>query len=354
MKVAFVHKLIYDYRLSFYDMLGDEPDIDLTVLHSGQPMASQSSSFTEVILAERKVGGFLWQSDLESRLKDQDVVVYLFDIRYLSTIWHLGRCRVRRKDQARVLFWGIGFGTSFIGRLAGNRLRVPLTHLCEGVAVYMPKNKVALVRAGVAAEKVFVAPNTVQIKKPFLPKLSNRCRFVFLGSLKSRKRLEDLLIAFAEIVTKLPANSGVDIIGGGDIHHYQKIASSLGIADKVKFHGHVTDEAIISEVFSNALACISPGQIGLTVLHSFAFGTPFVTSYDAISGGEIENLTHGHTGMFYDGSVGQLSDVMLAFSLTPEMSHQMGEAAYLYYSEKMTLDKLTGSFLNQFRRVNFD
>lgn len=345
MKVSFVHKLIYDYRLSFYESLGREPDIDLTVLHSGESMRQETSSFKEVILAEKKFGGFFWQQEIGRYLEGQDVVVYLFDIRYISSIQRI----VRRLDDSRVLFWGIGLGESKISRLIGNRFRVFMTRYADRVAVYMPGNKDFLIESGAQGEKIFVSPNTVEVKNPFLPELSDRSRIVFLGSLKPRKRLEDLLIAFSRVSQKLPEEIGIDVIGGGDINRYQELATSLGIKDRVKFIGHLTDETVIGRIFSKAIVCVSPGQIGLTVLHSFAFGTPFVTSFDAITGGEKENLKHGKTGLFYDGSIGQLADLIESLVTNPEYAHGMGAAAYQYYQDSMTLDKLTNSFLKQFR-----
>ena len=50
--ILFVHKLIYDYRLSFYEQLASYPEYDVTVLHSGNSIKRPESNFREIIVSE--------------------------------------------------------------------------------------------------------------------------------------------------------------------------------------------------------------------------------------------------------------------------------------------------------------
>ncbi len=47
--------------------------------------------------------------------------------------------------------------------------------------------------------------------------------------------------------------------------------------------GAIFDDYVLKNYFERAICLISPGQAGLTVLKSFAYGIPFVTKYNAIT-----------------------------------------------------------------------
>ena len=50
-----------------------------------------------------------------------------------------------------------------------------------------------------------------------------------------------------------------------------------------------------------AYCSISYGQAGLSVLQAFAFGVPFLTTENAISGGEKHNIENGKNGFLVKG-----------------------------------------------------
>ena len=53
-------------------------------------------------------------------------------------------------------------------------------------------------------------------------------------------------------------------------------------------------------MFYNATACVSPGNVGLTAVHSLSFGCPVIThDYLPLQGPEFESIRPGVTGDFF-------------------------------------------------------
>ena len=85
----------------------------------------------------------------------------------------------------------------------------------------------------------------------------------------------------------------------------EALVQESGLKDNVWFYGACYDEKQISQLIYNADLCVSPGDIGLTAIHSMTFGTPVITHNDfSHQGPEFEAIDDGRTGTFY-----QVNDV---------------------------------------------
>jgi glycosyltransferase involved in cell wall biosynthesis len=101
---------------------------------------------------------------------------------------------------------------------------------------------------------------------------------IFLGRLTKRKQL-DLLI---EVVNKLnnekkcPVN--LILVGKGETEEKLKtLAKKHNLTDKIWFYGECYDEETNARLLYDADICVSPGDVGLTAIHSFMFGCPVIT-----------------------------------------------------------------------------
>lgn len=74
-----------------------------------------------------------------------------------------------------------------------------------------------------------------------------------------------------------------------------------GLIDNVWFFGACYDEETIGELVYNAEICVSPGNVGLTAMHSLVYGTPVITHNDYTQQGpEFEAIKKGVTGAFFE------------------------------------------------------
>jgi len=336
-KILFIHKLIFDYRLSFYEELAKIPRYEITVLHSGKPMRREDSKFQEIIVFQKSFFGFLWQSRSRSLACNHDVVVALFDVHYLSTL-----LLALLPRSFRLIFWGIGFGKSS----SANRLRTYLALRADALALYMPGNKNNFIRAGVNENRIFCVRNTIHIEKPFCSTdASQKISFLFIGSLAPRKRIDELVRAFARVVERCSSKITLEIVGDGEmLNDLRLLVSELKLNKRVRFIGKITNEAALAPFFKRAIAMVSPGQAGLSILHSFACGVPVVTNRHAISGGVIENVIDGKNGILYEGSTDELAAVLLRLAVDVEYALTLGRNAFKYYTQSMTLKHSVSEF----------
>ena len=322
------------------------PGYEVTVLHSGKPISKKDSGFREMVVPETSLFGFLWQRRVLAITRHYDVVVALFDVHYLSTI-----ILALLPRTFKLIFWGIGFGASRVA----NKIRTFLARRAEALAFYMPGNISNFDRAGVSEDCVFCVRNTIHIENPFFSSdVSSKNCFLFIGSLTPRKLVDELVEAFARIVDRCPSKIMLEIIGDGDMRDsLQSLVSKLKLEKFVRFNGVITDEALLALFFKRAIAMISPGQAGLSILHSFACGVPVITKKNAISGGELENVLDGENGVLYNGSVNELSEILLRMAMDPIYALNLGHNAYEYYTKSMTLNHSVREFERAIEFVRF-
>lgn len=135
---------------------------------------------------------------------------------------------------------------------------------------------------------------------------------LFIGRIQESKKL-DLLIEALTILN----NEGVEcnlVFVGRDLgdNNVKEMVLNKNLSDKVLFYGPCYDEDKLGELIYNATVCVSPGSVGLTAIHSLAYGTP-VISHDNFyeQAPEHEVITKGKTGDFYKyGDIDHLCETL--------------------------------------------
>lgn len=123
---------------------------------------------------------------------------------------------------------------------------------------------------------------------------------IFIGRLTKVKRL-DMIIESLRILKAEGKVFNLVFVGDGtERSSLESLAKDGGIENNVWFYGACYDEKQNAELIFNADLCISPGNVGLTALHSLMFGTPVITHDDfAWQMPEFETIQRGVTGDFF-------------------------------------------------------
>ncbi|MDI9891468.1 glycosyltransferase [Microbacterium sp. NPDC016588] len=152
-------------------------------------------------------------------------------------------------------------------------------------------------------------------------------RILFVGRLTSEKGIDVVLRALAQLDPAL--NATFDVVGGGDQRrNLEQLAAQLGVADRVTFHGHASEEDLRSlytraSVF--AIASIAELQ-SIATMEAMASGLPIVAA-NAVA---LPHLVHdGENGYLFepgdaDELAARLTDVLTA---EPDERRRMQQAS---------------------------
>jgi glycosyltransferase involved in cell wall biosynthesis len=123
------------------------------------------------------------------------------------------------------------------------------------------------------------------------------------------------------------------------------IAKQLNISDRVQFFEEIWDANLLSNLFSKAIAYVSPGHVGLGVLHSFSYGVPVVTSAVAKHAQEFYDLKDGHNSLLFNDFM-QLKEYLITLCHDKGVAKKLGRNAFLHYSENRQISNMAKGFLD--------
>lgn len=313
------------YRSEIFKSMDNTFDIDF---YFGNMMPSIKTMDVHVLsgyketLNVKKVGPLFWYDKMLSIvIKEYDTIIFDGDYRCLSTWIALLLCKCLNK---RAYIWTHGF----YGKERGLKslIKFLFVRLCTGCLIYGDYAKMIMVNDyKIPKTKLYVVHNsldyTTQSKIRRTLKHStiysdhfnnNYPTIIFIGRLTAVKKLEMIICA-----QKLLKEKGIDInvviVGEGPQREsLVELVDKYCLKDMVWFFGASYDENVNAELLYNADICVSPGNIGLTAIHSLTYGTPAIThDYWSEQMPEFEAIKKGKTGDFFEyGSVNSLANVI--------------------------------------------
>jgi len=328
------HKLHF-YRVELFQLLAKKYSV--TVVHRG-PEIEGEFTFKQAIHTYSSIGPFEYISCLD--LKNYNIVIYMQNIRLINVFTSLFFNTSRRK----LLFWGIGTSSSKglgVESLIKRVVRNIITLLSGGLALYsqLPMKQYWLINQ----KKITVVGNSLSSPYSFDSSKTEKEYILFLGSLNKRKGIIELLLAFSKSVKKHKHLKLLIVGEGPEYHNVINKISELGLVGSVEMLGAITCAQEKAVLYSKAFFVISPLQAGLGVVEAFSFGIPFVTSSNAITGGETVSIEHNQNGILFD-DIGGLDDVINSFFDGRVNYSEMGHNAYHLYLTQLTIEQYANRF----------
>ncbi|MBQ1051861.1 glycosyltransferase family 4 protein [Micromonospora sp. C51] len=197
--------------------------------------------------------------------------------------------------------WPVVFGPWMcrLGWWIESWLAVRLYRRCRYVTV-SEATRAELATLGVDAERIDVVPNgTPPVTGPSLPRTRNPSLLV-LGRLVPHKRVEIALRTVAELAAELPELELVVAGQGWWEEPLRERCAALGISDRVRFTGFVSEEekhALLCSAWLALTPSLKEGW-GLTIVEAAARSTPTVAFRYA--GGVAEAMVDTETGLLVD------------------------------------------------------
>ncbi|GBR76991.1 glycosyl transferase family 1 [Candidatus Termititenax persephonae] len=172
----------------------------------------------------------------------------------------------------------------------------------------------------------------------------------YAGRIAKEKNIEFLLHVYKEIL-KVRTNILFVIIGDGPHRPtIERLATNLGLRDKVFFTGYISDKAELAGWYKAAKAFVFSSLTetqGLVILEAMSAGTP-VVAVDAMG---ISDIIHGNTG----GFASHLDVSEFALKLTRLLSdkelHGQKSAEASRLAQKMSVQRMTERLLANYQRL---
>jgi len=183
--------------------------------------------------------------------------------------------------------------------------------------------------------KAFFANNTLDTSEiwrnyTFEVKQSDPKVFLFIGRLIKSKRLDLLLEYFNALKVQLV---DVRLIVIGDGPEAQIIKSAAEKDPAITWLGALVDEKIICQVMRDSHIVFVPGWSGLSIVHAFCYGKPYVT-IDGRHPPEIEYLTNGESGLILSGNINNDCQELISFLINND---EYTNACYNAFCKAKTL-----------------
>lgn len=342
-KVLLLDNDLIHYRIPIYNILGERFDLTHACCYPKQ--IDESTNFERIIFHPYRIGGFELQHDRIFKLcQGFDAVICQGDIHYLQYAILPLHCNRKFK----LAFWGIGVSASYDKHFDAvtkwDNVRDFFYKKADAQVFYTDYPIEKYVRRGYKRESLFVAPNTVEVEK--FDGSIERKNLLFIGTLYAQKGIMHLLEAYAEAYQEDLEVPPLDIIGKGpDFEKVKEWINSKGLQEKIKLRGAIYDKKQKARFFERSLACISPMQAGLSVLESQGYATAFITTKNAITGGEIFNIKNGENGVLLN-DVTELKSCILDISKNSQKYVDMGKRGWEHYVSCRKPSDMAQGFIN--------
>jgi glycosyltransferase involved in cell wall biosynthesis len=259
----------------------------------------------------------------EAILGQYDVIIFLGSPYFISTWLALGFSRLFGK---RTLLWTHGI----IRDNYKDWFKLLFYRLADGLLLYGNGAKKRLIEYGFNPEKMFVIYNSLNYdlqlkfrktisKDAVLRKKSKLFKYpkypvlIFIGRLTPIKEIDKLILACKKMHEKvIPVN--LLIIGdGSERDKLVALVRKNNLSDFVTFYGESYSEEELSLLIALSDLCVSPGNVGLSAIHSLTYGTPVITHNNPkYQMPEYEAITEGVTGSLYQyGSLDSLIESII-------------------------------------------
>ncbi len=346
-KVLLLQGMIPDYRVPIFNELAKR--VELTVVYSNGK-APEQAHFECLYIPIKTVHYRIHTKNIYLLAQKYDVVICMDDRSYLY--YRFLHCLPRKY---KIIYWGIGvsagYGERFDQDQSGIRKRCAIMKKTDAMLFYSDYPVKKYSKLGIPNEKLFVANNTVYVQ-PIEPQKKDL--ILFVGSLYKQKKIDVLLDSYLQAYQKMPQIFDMVIVGDGDERErLEEWIKQNGLEGKIHLTGAIFNEGILAEYFARAIICVSPDQAGLSVLKSMGYGVPYVTHKNAITGGEIFNITHGENGVLLN-TFEELPILLQDCVQSPKKYLLLGQKAKEHYEKNRTVAQMVDGFIDAIKFVSKD
>lgn len=317
MKILFFNRSSVHYRKAIYKLLEKELNMDFcfgdsrpgNIKKVDNGYLKKSKCNLENVIIKEPI---YWQKGTIGLLSNgYDAFLTAVDYWCISAWVFAFICKIKNK---KLYFWTHGwYGNENYLKKAIKKI---FYSFATGIFLYGEYSKKLMVSNGYNANKLHVIYNSLDYDSQIIQraKLTPNCLYknkfcnefktlIFIGRLTKIKRLDMILMAM-DILAKESFYCNVVFIGDGEMkENLKNMVKDLEFEERAWFYGDCYNEDELSNLIYQSDLCVSPGNVGLTAMHSMTYGTPVIT-HNCFSKQmpEFEAIEHNKTGAFFEYS----------------------------------------------------
>ena len=302
-----IYKLM-DQELNCDFFIGDRVSSEIKLMNY-----NELEGFKKVLKYKPIAGKFYWQRGaLNLAFKSYGHYIIIGEP-YIASSWFV--LLVNRMLRKKTYSWTHGwYGDETIVKKIIKKIYFGLANK---VLVYGDYARNLMIREGFKAKKIVSIYNSLDFDTQC--KIRDKLKLtgiysdhfhnelpvlLYIGRIQKSKKIELLIQAL-----KILQNKGITcnlIIIGKEVEetNLKDLVSERKLDNYVWFFGPCYEESTLGELIYNADVCISPGNVGLTAIHSLVYGTPVITHNNfSNQGPEFEAIEKGRSGDFFEENV---------------------------------------------------
>jgi glycosyltransferase involved in cell wall biosynthesis len=316
-RVVFIQLGVTSYRYKLYQLLSEFYGDSFVLFHNNLNLGfrPENEPWSSQMRGVKKIGPFIFQNIIKSiTFKSSDIVFISGDPRIASNYFIIFLSKI---VGFKVIWWSqFRSPTTNSGLLL---IRMAIASLCDGICFYTDNEK-QLARNEfnfLNRKKIFSINNSIDISyieghRVKYNALIRSKNILFIGRLTKKANFELLIQSIIE-------NPGLEdfhfhVIGDFDTYkNYKAIVCQKNIANLFTFYGPVFDQKLISEVSNQCVMSLYTGSIGLSLLHSMAYGIPTIVHNNFEKHmPEIITLIESKAGIYFEyGSAQSLAECLM-------------------------------------------
>jgi glycosyltransferase involved in cell wall biosynthesis len=181
-----------------------------------------------------------------------------------------------------------------------DRIRQLMRSLADVIVVYTETQRKDLNEKMSHRKPIIAAPNALyRVSDMHAVSRSARTDFIYVGRIVEDKKVALAVKAFAKVQALVPECRLLIVGDGPALVETERLAGSLIPEGRVEFFGHISKIDLLKNLYSHALASLSPGYVGLSITQSFGFGVPMIIADDEPHAPEIEAATNNVNALFF-------------------------------------------------------
>ena len=281
----------------------------------------------------------VWQSNVIKTVffSKFDYVMFLGEMNIISSWISIFIAKLRGK---KVYMWSHGiYGNENIFK---KFFRLLFLKLADFIFLYENRSKLLLKQNGFSEDSLEVVYNSLDydLHNKIYLQLKNTKRsdiityfsdnslpvIIFIGRLTANKKI-NLLIDSLKNINNQKTSYNILIVGEGEKLDFLKNAYQNSINDGwIYFYGSSYESSITSQLIYHSDLCVSPGNIGLTAIHSLSFGTPVASHNNFINQmPEVEAIIDGENGFLFqeNDTIDMANKIVQWFSNNPKVNKEI-------------------------------